>query len=144
MYDRNIFTKGYEMYVIKNENNEIMNKALELANEFRKENNNWNEDNLRHWGKQTATMLRILDGQLAFRIDAVTKYQAKVKEQQAEIKALKAENSHLKYEISSGAWNPAELTDEEKWEVFTNLARSPDLRADMIRFADSILRKAQE
>ena len=37
-----------------------------------------------------------------------------------------------------------ELTDEEKWEVFTNLARSPDLRADMIRFADSILRKAQE
>jgi hypothetical protein len=37
-----------------------------------------------------------------------------------------------------------QLTDEEKWEVFTNLARSPDLRADMIRFADSILRKAQE
>ena len=37
-----------------------------------------------------------------------------------------------------------ELTDEEKWEIFTNLARSPDLRADMIRFADSILRKASE
>jgi hypothetical protein len=37
-----------------------------------------------------------------------------------------------------------ELTDEEKWEVFTNLARSPDLRADMIRFADSILKKAQK
>jgi hypothetical protein len=37
-----------------------------------------------------------------------------------------------------------QLTDEEKWEVFTNLARSPDLRADMIRFADSILRKASE
>lgn len=37
-----------------------------------------------------------------------------------------------------------DLTDEEKWEVFRNLARSPDLRADMIRFADSILRKAQE
>jgi hypothetical protein len=67
-----------------------------------------------------------------------------LRQQQAEIEALKIENSHLKYEISSGAWNPAELTDEEKWEVFTNLARSPDLRADMIRFADSILRKAQE
>jgi hypothetical protein len=40
--------------------------------------------------------------------------------------------------------HPVELTDEEKWEVFTNLARNPDLRADMIRFADSILRKAQE
>lgn len=39
---------------------------------------------------------------------------------------------------------PKELTDEEKWEVFTNLARSPDLRTDMIRFADSIIRKAQE
>ena len=37
-----------------------------------------------------------------------------------------------------------QLTDEEKWEIFTNLARSPDLRADMIRFADSILRKASE
>jgi hypothetical protein len=37
-----------------------------------------------------------------------------------------------------------QLTDEEKWEVFTNLARSPDLRADMIRFADLILRKAQK
>lgn len=36
------------------------------------------------------------------------------------------------------------ITDEEKWEIFTNLARSPDLRADMIRFADSILKKAQE
>ena len=24
MYDRNIFTKGYEMYVIRNENNEVM------------------------------------------------------------------------------------------------------------------------
>jgi hypothetical protein len=87
--------------------------ANELADEFKEENNDWNEDNLRHWGKQAATMLRILDGQLAFLIDAVTKYQAKVEEQQAEIKALKIENSHLKYEISSGAWNPAELTDEE-------------------------------
>ena len=49
-------------------------------------------------------------------------------------------NEQIKYLES----HPAELTDEEKWEVFTNLARSPDLRADMIRFADSILRKAQE
>jgi hypothetical protein len=54
-----------------------------------------------------------------------------LRQQQAEIEALKA--------------HPVKkLTDEEKWEVFTNLARSPDLRADMIRFADSILKKAQE
>jgi Asp-tRNA(Asn)/Glu-tRNA(Gln) amidotransferase C subunit len=38
---------------------------------------------------KAAEMLRMLDGQLAFRIDAVTKYQAKVEEQQAEIEALK-------------------------------------------------------
>lgn len=32
---------------------------------------------------------------------------------EAEIEALKTENSHLKYEISSGAWNPVKaLTDE--------------------------------
>ena len=41
----------------------------------------------------TATMLRKLDGQLAFRIDAVSKYQVKVEEQQAEIEALKAKLS---------------------------------------------------
>ena len=34
---------------------------------------------------EAATMLRKLDGQLAFRIDAVSKYQAKAEEQQAEI-----------------------------------------------------------
>jgi hypothetical protein len=38
---------------------------------------------------EAETMLRILHGQLAFRIDAVIKYQAKVDEQQAEIEALK-------------------------------------------------------
>ena len=42
---------------------------------------------------QTATMLRKLDGQLAFRIDAVSKYQVKVEEQHAEIEALKAKLS---------------------------------------------------
>ena len=53
---------------------------------------------------------------------------AMLRQQQAEIEALKNR----------------ELTNEEKWEVFTNLARSPDLRTDMIRFANSILLKAQE
>ena len=32
--------------------------ANELADEFKEENNDWNEDNLRHWGKQTEAMLR--------------------------------------------------------------------------------------
>ena len=43
--------------------------ANELADEFKEENNDWNEDNLRHWGKQTEAMLR---------------------QQQAEIEALKS------------------------------------------------------
>jgi hypothetical protein len=42
--------------------------ATELADEFKEENHDFNEDNLRHWGKQAATMLR---------------------QQQAEIEALK-------------------------------------------------------
>ena len=46
--------------------------------------------------KQAAAMLRLLDGQLAFRIDAVKSYQIKVEQQQAEIEALKAENKFFK------------------------------------------------
>jgi hypothetical protein len=97
-----------------------------------------------HYIKEAADMLRILDGQLAFRIDAVTKYQAKVEEQQAEIEALKAENSHLKYEISSGAWNPVPLTDEELSKVYEELYinyAGEDFPVDLGR---AILRKAQE
>jgi multidrug resistance efflux pump len=93
--------------------------------------------------KRIATMLRILAGQLAFRIDAVTKYQAKVEEQQAEIEALKAENSHLKYEISSGAWNPAELTDEEIKDLYMSM-KALDQSNILIRFSRELLRKAQE
>jgi multidrug resistance efflux pump len=48
-----------------------------------------------------ANMLRILDGQLAFRIDAVTKYQAKVEEQQAEIEALKKQCAMYEVFISN-------------------------------------------
>jgi hypothetical protein len=94
---------------------------------------------------EAETMLRILDGQLAFRIDAVTKYQAKVKEQQAEIEALKAENSHLKYEISSGAWNPAELTDEEIHQAITRgFARDGFLSDGIFLEIKELLRKASE
>ena len=32
--------------------------ANELADEFKEENNDWNEDDLRHWGKETEAMLR--------------------------------------------------------------------------------------
>ena len=45
--------------------------ANELADEFKEENNNWNEDNLRHWGRQAEAMLR---------------------QQQAEIESLKAKD----------------------------------------------------
>jgi hypothetical protein len=64
-----------------------------------------------------------------------------LRQQQAEIEALKAENSHLKYEISSGAWNPVELTDEE---IIACIDESEPDTADMIRFARAILKRAQE
>lgn len=41
-----------------------------------------------------------------------------LRQQQAEIEALKTENSHLKYEISSGAWNSEELTDQEIFNIY--------------------------
>jgi hypothetical protein len=67
-----------------------------------------------------------------------------IEKQQAEIEALKTENSHLKYEISSGAWNPVPLTDVELSEVyeevFINYA-GKDFPVDLGR---AILRKAQE
>ena len=67
-----------------------------------------------------------------------------IEKQQAEIEALKAENSHLKYEISSGAWNPVPLTDAELSkvyeEVYINYA-GKDFPVDLGR---AILRKAQE
>ena len=54
--------------------------AIELADEFKEENNDWNEDNLRHWGKQTEAMLR---------------------QQQAKIEELKAKLNkyHLKEDL---------------------------------------------
>jgi len=51
---------------------------------------------------KAATMLRILEGQLAFRIDAVTKYQAWVEAQQAEIKRLTQENCDLWEQLNDG------------------------------------------
>lgn len=68
----------------------------------------------------------------------------KLTEMQAEIEALKAENSHLKYEISSGAWNLAPLTDEELSKVYEELYinyAGKDFPVDLGR---AILKKAQE
>ena len=67
-----------------------------------------------------------------------------LRQQQAEIEALKAENSHLKYEISSGAWNPVSLTDEELSEIYEKVYigyAGNDFPVDLGR---AILRKAQE
>ena len=64
--------------------------------------------------------------------------------QQEQIEALKAENSHLKYEISSGAWNPVPLTDAELSEVYEEVYinyAGKDFPVDLGR---AILRKAQE
>ena len=68
-----------------------------------------------------------------------------IEKQQAEIEALKAENSHLKYEISSGAWNPVPLTDEEIFKTaLEQYGHSVGLYGNHIGFARAILRKAQE
>ena len=66
-----------------------------------------------------------------------------LRQQQAEIEALKAENSHLKYEISSGAWNTVPLTDAELAEVYEEVYinyAGKDFPVDLGR---AILRKAQ-
>ena len=62
--------------------------VLKLA-DSRKE---WANDllSLNEWSIDAETMLRKLEGQLAFRIDAVKSYQQKVDEQQAEIETLKS------------------------------------------------------
>ena len=61
--------------------------ALELA-DSRKE---WANDllSLNEWSIDAEKMLRKLEGQLAFRIDAIKSYQIKVEQQQAEILAGK-------------------------------------------------------
>jgi hypothetical protein len=67
-----------------------------------------------------------------------------IEKQEAEIEALKAENSHLKYEISSGAWNPVPLTDAELSEVYEEVYinyAGKDFPVDLGR---AILRKARE
>ena len=66
--------------------------ANELADEFKEENNDWNEDNLRHWGRQTEAMLR---------------------QQQAEIEMLKAFVKPIiaHGEDCIGNWDGDELQD---------------------------------
>jgi hypothetical protein len=122
--------------------------ANELANALKDMESGWFDDLTL---KEAATMLRILDGQLAFRIDAVTKYQAWVKEleiskqswgiiakgysktideQQAEIEALKA--------------HPVkELTDEEIKDLYMSM-KALDQSNILIRFSRELLRKASE
>jgi FtsZ-binding cell division protein ZapB len=90
---------------------------------------------------------------LRARLDTVIEF---IDSQQAKIESLKAENSHLKYEISSGAWNSVPLTDEEiKFiaypfeRVYTTYDKQTDTdtvhtRFDQLGFAKAILRKAQE
>ena len=76
-----------------------MDKALKLADEFKEENNDWNEDNLRHWGKQTATMLRQQQAEIEFlKKEILAKHEDWKHEGQqasnarAEIEALKAKD----------------------------------------------------
>ena len=63
------------------------NELANYLNDFIYSEVDYDED--KH--NQAQLMLSKLEGQLAFRIDVVMKYQAKVEEQQAEIEALKDE-----------------------------------------------------
>ena len=72
--------------------------AYELAYEFK--NRNWDEVDCVLWCEKSANMLR----------------------QQADrIAELEKENSNLKYEISSGAWQPKEATDQELFNIYAHL-----------------------
>ena len=73
-----------------------------------------------------------------------TKAAAMLRQQQAEIEALKTENSHLKYEISSGAWNPVPLTDAELSEVYEEVYINYTGKDFPVDLGRAILRKAQE
>ena len=44
-----------------------------------------------------------------------------IKQQADRIAELEKENSNLKYEISSGAWQPKEPTDQELFNVYAHL-----------------------
>jgi hypothetical protein len=67
-----------------------------------------------------------------------------LRQQQAEIQALKTENSHLKYEISSGAWNPVPLTDAELSEVYEEVYINYSGKDFPVDLGRAILRKASE
>jgi hypothetical protein len=76
--------------------------ALELAAEIEQEIANQSFETYadEEWHKDIATMLRILDGQLAFRINAVESYQKIVEQQQAEIEHLKGLIVLLKMQVN--------------------------------------------
>jgi hypothetical protein len=67
-----------------------------------------------------------------------------IEKQQTEIEALKAENSHLKYEISSGAWNTVPLTDAELSEVYEEVYINYSGKDFPVDLGRAILRKAQQ
>jgi hypothetical protein len=62
--------------------------ANELADEFKEENNDWNEDNLRHWGKQTEAMLRQLQKERDLLFSAHSHEMVRADELQIEVDRL--------------------------------------------------------
>lgn len=83
--------------------------------------------------KKAATMLRILDKQLAFRIDAVTKYQEKVEKQQTEIDFLKkeilAKHEDWKHEGQQAANARAEIEALTKESLATLRQQQAEIEA---------------
>ena len=90
-----------------------------LADEFNAENHEWNEDNLRHWGTQAATMLR---------------------QQQAEISEIKHMNKN---------WSISEGLALQEIELMKHFLQANQLYLSFGQWkhsdsARAILRKAQE
>ena len=69
--------------------------ANELADEFNAENHDWNEDNLRHWGNQSATKLR----EQAERINNLIQWE---KRQLDVIESLTQQIRHLEAQVYGG------------------------------------------
>ena len=113
--------------------------ALELSGEFNADNIFWNEDNLRHWGKEAATMLRQQQAVIKNLMDLVDIQKGvsrdvdidflnlTISQQQAEIEALKAKT----------------LTNEEIARIFEEVYKYKASNLNM-DFARAILRKANE
>ena len=102
--------------------------ANELAGEFNADNIFWNEDNLRHWGKEASTMLRQQQADLKDADKYALELERLYEDAKAEIEMLKKQLTCSCGEPSAPNTvhrkdNPCyvkELTDDEYKTIFAN------------------------